>query len=300
MQLIQDLQLNKFISKRSNMLTFEAQIPGGGKITIACVDEKDVFRAASFWQSLPHVCPIDGTPTRLEHRQTKKGDDYWSVASTGPVVLELHVTHRKVGGKIFNSGKWHYYDGREKHLIMDDGVCTPYGKSFTERLKGNKVPTNRQFGQMPEGDEGEQPTQPLQKAKPSGVAGSAKEEPAQKREQAPALRFHSTDDAVAFGVSRSVYPDQATSKLGMIELYKEWGEPGKEDMYNWWSAHVEAAHVAQTAVTAGVYKNMEDAKVAMGKYVEHNGQFVDDKSVQDSFGKHIATLIANKAKVVAG
>lgn len=116
-------------------------LAGGGQVSIDTPDDKDAFRQASFWQSLPGECPVDGMPTRLMHRNP--GDyDYYSVVSTGPVPYEFKLGQHKEGGTLFPKDQWTYYD---PDAVGNDGkkgveiVVWERGRLFEDRIPSGAV-----------------------------------------------------------------------------------------------------------------------------------------------------------------
>lgn len=120
-------------------------MPGGGKITIQSNDDKELFKKAAFWQSLPTECPIDGSAVRLEHRNPSDYD-YYSVVSTGQVKYEFKLGQHQTGGTLFAKNQWTYFnpdatgqDGKKGAEI----VVWEYGKLHADRIPQGNV---RQVG----------------------------------------------------------------------------------------------------------------------------------------------------------
>lgn len=119
------------------MLRLEMDAPGG-TLTIEGEDVKKLVTEAAFFQALPTVCPIDGTPTRFDHR-SPQGYDYYSVVSTGPTRFECKLGQHQEGGTLFVKGQWTYYDLNTKQdvVVWDYGKPTEEGARIMERLGRN-------------------------------------------------------------------------------------------------------------------------------------------------------------------
>lgn len=102
------------------MIKLQVTIPGNILMEITAEDPKEVFRQVSFWGSLPHICPIDGYPTRLEHRN-HDDNDYYEVVSTGPVPWRRKCGIRKDKDQslFFRSEEraWGYWDAERKEQV---------------------------------------------------------------------------------------------------------------------------------------------------------------------------------------
>ena len=113
-------------------------LPGGMQITCTADSQKDAIREAHFWQSLPTVCPIDGTPTIFCFREPSD-NQYYSVISTGFPQYEYKIGQHKTGGTLFAKEEWTHYDGERETVLWSRGKLTPAG----ERLTSGQKPTPR-------------------------------------------------------------------------------------------------------------------------------------------------------------
>lgn len=100
-----------------------------GQMTVTCTSEsqKDAIKEAHFWQSLPTVCPIDGTPTIFCFREPAD-NAYYSVISTGFPVYEYKIGQHRTGGTLFAKEEWVLFDGSSETVLWSRGKLTPAGK----------------------------------------------------------------------------------------------------------------------------------------------------------------------------
>lgn len=105
--------------------TISIEIPGGS-INLEADSQKQVFEELSFWQSLPKVCPVDGSPVRLNTRdaKTSKGAPitYYELVSTSYPIFRGHVGQSADGsGALFYDGTWSHFDGQTETEIFARG-----------------------------------------------------------------------------------------------------------------------------------------------------------------------------------
>lgn len=113
-------------------------------------NEKEVFKATAFWNNMPRVCPLDGSPTRLNHR-VARDFDFYELISTGPTQFRFGFGQHKEGGGLFPQDKegWQYYDPTTKENITvwqyGNIICEnlPRGFVVPDHLKGNGAPAPR-------------------------------------------------------------------------------------------------------------------------------------------------------------
>jgi hypothetical protein len=106
----------------------------GGTMEVPGETLAEVITNASFLQNLPTVCPVDGTPTRLNFRVA--GDyQYWGLVSTGSPVYTYPFGKptSKDEGEFFEGWydkkekvthrRWCYYDHskQEQIVVWEDG-----------------------------------------------------------------------------------------------------------------------------------------------------------------------------------
>lgn len=116
------------------MYKMTIQVPGG-VMEVPGDSLEAVIKAASFLQNLPTVCPVDGTPTRLNYRKAG-GFEYFGLVSTGspqytyPFGRPLEKGDEFFEGKFVKQGKegetrrqWCYYDHskQEQIVVWEDG-----------------------------------------------------------------------------------------------------------------------------------------------------------------------------------
>lgn len=130
-------------------------LPGGMQITCTADSQKDTIREAHFWQSLPTVCPIDGTPTVFCFREPSD-NQYYSVISTGFPVYEYKIGQHKTGGTLFAKEEWVHYDGERETVLWSRGKLTPAG----ERLVSGQKPAGRPATAPAQNGSAHQPAQP--------------------------------------------------------------------------------------------------------------------------------------------
>lgn len=107
-------------------------LPGGMQITCSAESQKDAIREAHFWQSLPTVCPIDGTPTIFCYREPKD-NSYYSVISTGFPQYEYKIGQHKNGITLFAKEEWVIYDGEKETVVWNKGKLTPAGERLVHK-----------------------------------------------------------------------------------------------------------------------------------------------------------------------
>jgi len=100
-----------------------------GQMTVTCTSDsqKDAIKEAHFWQSLPTVCPIDGTPTIFCFREPND-NAYYSVISTGFPVYEYKIGQHKTGGTLFAKEEWVLFDGTSETVLWSRGKLTQAGE----------------------------------------------------------------------------------------------------------------------------------------------------------------------------
>lgn len=104
------------------MLKLTIQVPGG-ELEITGDTQKALIEQAAFWQSLPLVCPVDGTPTRLHYKEPK-GFSYYGVVSTGARKYEMGIGQHKEGGTLYAKDRWSYFDGEREVVVWEYGRPT--------------------------------------------------------------------------------------------------------------------------------------------------------------------------------
>lgn len=102
-------------------IKIQVAAPGGIMLELVCENNHDVFKQLSFWSSLPHECPIDGYPTRLNYK-TPGDNEYFEVVSTGPIPWSKHIGQRKNATKdLFHSTGdkvWAYWDYEQNREVQ--------------------------------------------------------------------------------------------------------------------------------------------------------------------------------------
>jgi hypothetical protein len=114
------------------MLKMQLEIPGGLWIEIEKANQKELIEEASFWQSIPQVCPVDGSKTRLFFKEP--GDfKYYGVTSTGDVRYELSFGQHREGGTLFVKDEWTHWDGEAAVVVWKAGkqLCPPGNSNST-------------------------------------------------------------------------------------------------------------------------------------------------------------------------
>lgn len=84
---------------------------------------KDIIEQASFWSSLPRVCPICKSQLQFSYRQTKDGDSYWGQVCQGQPKHEANF------GVYKNSERGLYYKGEWKVAFQSNSQTSD--PSFT-------------------------------------------------------------------------------------------------------------------------------------------------------------------------
>lgn len=113
-------------------------LPGSMTVTCTSESQKDAIKEAHFWQSLPTVCPIDGTPTIFCFREPAD-NAYYSVISTGFPVYEYKIGQHRTGGTLFAKEEWVLFDGSSETVLWSRGKLTPAGeKARSSHGKGQE------------------------------------------------------------------------------------------------------------------------------------------------------------------
>jgi hypothetical protein len=68
-------------------------------------NEKDVFKAMGFWQSLPKVCPECGASVAFDYRNPQD-NSYYLLACTGPVRHESALGQNRTGDTLYYKNGW--------------------------------------------------------------------------------------------------------------------------------------------------------------------------------------------------
>ena len=92
----------------------------GCKGQIEVKDVKELIEKASFLQSLPLRCPVDGSATRFMYRNPK-GFEYHGLESTGEKRYRLTFGVYKDSGELFYRDQWTYFDGNQDVTVWQDG-----------------------------------------------------------------------------------------------------------------------------------------------------------------------------------
>jgi hypothetical protein len=107
-------------------------LPGGMVIEIEKDTQMEVFEEVHFWMSLPTICPVDNTPTRLLFKNPKEFK-YYGLLSTGFPVFELQVSQHLKGGTMYVNNEWVLFDGTKEIVVWKNGKITPDGLAITGR-----------------------------------------------------------------------------------------------------------------------------------------------------------------------
>lgn len=101
-------------------------------IRVEGADERELWRKAAFWQDLPTVCPVDGSPVRFGYAN-RGGFDYYYLESTGERRYEFQFGQsledkslfpgrvEKVGKDKVTVRKWTYWDGEKAVTVWENG-----------------------------------------------------------------------------------------------------------------------------------------------------------------------------------
>lgn len=69
---------------------------------------KEIIEQASFWSSLPKVCPLCKSLVTFTHRQTKDGDNYWGMACLGQTKHESNFgVYKNTERGLYYKREWH-------------------------------------------------------------------------------------------------------------------------------------------------------------------------------------------------
>lgn len=130
------------------MYKMTIQVPGG-TMEVPGQTQAEVIKAASFFLSLPLVCPVDDTPTRLSYRKLKF--DNYGLASTGYPTYYFDFGIPTDGGEEFFAGKydakaertvqrWYYYDMQQQRAVVmwEDGKLTEAGQQARDGKPNSK------------------------------------------------------------------------------------------------------------------------------------------------------------------
>lgn len=127
------------------MIKLKMGVPGG-EMEITGDNQREIFEQASFWQNLPTVCPLDGYPTRMDHRQPQ-GNDYYQLQTTGPFPFVYKLGIRQEDHALFPKNQWVYFSrdaiNEETGKRGTDVIVWDRGRLVRENLPaGVNVPEN--------------------------------------------------------------------------------------------------------------------------------------------------------------
>ncbi len=128
----------------------------GGTMEVPGQTQAEVIKAASFFLNLPTVCPVDGTPTRLNYRKLKF--DSYGLVSTGVPQYTFDFGIPTDDSEEFFAGKydtkaektvqrWCYYDrvNKKEIVLWEDGRLTAEGRK--RQTAGSPVNVGREEGE---------------------------------------------------------------------------------------------------------------------------------------------------------
>lgn len=105
-------------------------------------DVKQLIEKASFWNSLPHVCPLCQATLVFFHRLTQSDDAYWGQACTGTPTHEANFgVYKKESRGFYYKGDW-----REAYGAYQNGGGQ--GDDFSGQQQ-SAPPTNQHTSQPP-------------------------------------------------------------------------------------------------------------------------------------------------------
>jgi hypothetical protein len=93
----------------------------------------DIIAHAAFFQSLPALCPVDGSKTKFQYRKVgDEGFEYYELVSTGKILhkMPLRLFNDKTG-RLYTKDDWYRFD-------------TATGKDVLVWEKGRKVENHAQ------------------------------------------------------------------------------------------------------------------------------------------------------------
>lgn len=130
----------------------DIRVPGG-VVDIEAQSQKELWELAAFYQSLPLVCPVDGTPTRFGFKEPGNFK-YYVLLSSGDQVYEYAFGQATDGGQLFpgkmkGAGKearnvktWAYYDAatQKEIIVWEDGKLLQVGKNALGPVPNQAAP----------------------------------------------------------------------------------------------------------------------------------------------------------------
>lgn len=130
----------------------DIRVPGG-VVDIEAASQKELWELAAFYQSLPLVCPVDGTPTRFGFKEPGNFK-YYVLLSSGEQVYEYAFGQATDGGQLFpgkmkGAGKearnvktWAYYDAatQKEIIVWEDGKLLQVGKNALGPVPNQVMP----------------------------------------------------------------------------------------------------------------------------------------------------------------
>lgn len=109
------------------------QAPGGATFEVEGGTVKELYVWCAFFQSLPVVCPVDNTPTRLQYREPE-GYAYYGLISSGALRFEANCGQNREGGMLFYKDLWSWWDekAQQAHIVYENGRLTPFGAKLLD------------------------------------------------------------------------------------------------------------------------------------------------------------------------
>ncbi len=98
------------------------KVPGGALLSFKCETIEQLFEQANFLQSMPQVCPLDGSETIFSYRVDDENNSYYAVISLTNPQYSYKYGKRKGTQQLFPKGwfeydlasrqSWRWYNGR--------------------------------------------------------------------------------------------------------------------------------------------------------------------------------------------
>ena len=208
-------------------------LPGGLTITGDVDGVKEVFEHVHFWQSLPTVCPIDGTPTILHFKAPDKLK-YYGLASTGTPRYEYKCGQHQDGGTLFAKDQWTLWDGEREVTVWENGRLT--GNGGVKNAPPNKPPASNGNGKSapPPPPEVKYQTPPTTQA-PVYRDGI---DPKVVMRSGEPFTFKGAADAWDFAIALGAYADKQAAEEAYTKLKDSTKPASAAAMWAAWISHL--------------------------------------------------------------
>lgn len=132
------------------MFKLQISVPGGS-LEITGDKQKDIIKQAAFFQSLPQICPVDGSPAVFHFKQPDDFE-YFGLVSTGEGRrYEYKCGQHRDGHTLFAKDQWVFWDGQREIVVWEAGrFVNGHGPKVAQPEQRPQLHTETQAQPRPE------------------------------------------------------------------------------------------------------------------------------------------------------